>query len=91
MSDANEVDSWLNEKKPLVTSRDFGVDEPTAEALLKRQKNLTDEITAYKVDIVNLNNQAAVIGDISEVTFSCFHDDGNLYSTHLYFYKEYSY
>jgi len=29
--DANEVESWIREKTPLVTSRDFGKDERSAE------------------------------------------------------------
>uniref|UniRef100_A0A182F9J7 Spectrin beta chain, non-erythrocytic 5 n=1 Tax=Anopheles albimanus TaxID=7167 RepID=A0A182F9J7_ANOAL len=56
--DANEADSWLNEKMALVASDDFGVDEPSAQALLQRHRDLQGELNAYSGDILNLNQQA---------------------------------
>lgn len=50
-ADANEADSWLNEKLALVNSMDYGVDEPSAQALLQRHKDLEGEINAYSGDI----------------------------------------
>ncbi|CAG9824099.1 unnamed protein product [Phaedon cochleariae] len=57
-ADANEADSWLNEKTSLATSKDFGTDEPSAQALLQRHKDLEGEINAYQGDIQSLNGQA---------------------------------
>ncbi|XP_034944641.1 LOW QUALITY PROTEIN: spectrin beta chain, non-erythrocytic 5 [Chelonus insularis] len=57
-TDANEADSWMNEKMTLVASVDFGVDEPSAQALLQRHKDLEGELNAYKGDVQSLNIQA---------------------------------
>lgn len=57
-TDANEADSWLNEKTALVVSQDYGVDEPSAQALLQRHRDLQGELNAYSGDILNLNQQA---------------------------------
>lgn len=57
-TDANEADSWLNEKMALVTTDDFGVDEPSSQALLQRHRDLQGELNAYMGDILNLNQQA---------------------------------
>lgn len=42
----------------LVASTDYGVDEPSAQALLARHKDLRGEIQAYKGDITSLNTHA---------------------------------
>ncbi|XP_016965390.1 spectrin beta chain, non-erythrocytic 5 isoform X1 [Drosophila biarmipes] len=57
-TDANEAESWLNEKMALVNSRDYGSDEPSAQALLQRHRDLQGELNAYSGDILNLNQQA---------------------------------
>ncbi|XP_044756004.1 spectrin alpha chain isoform X2 [Coccinella septempunctata] len=57
-ADANEADSWLNEKTSLVVSSDYGSDEPSAQALLSRHKDLEGEINAYSGDVQSLNTQA---------------------------------
>uniref|UniRef100_W4VRA2 Putative karst n=1 Tax=Corethrella appendiculata TaxID=1370023 RepID=W4VRA2_9DIPT len=57
-TDANEADSWLNEKMALVASDDYGVDEPSAQALLQRHRDLQGELNAYSGDILTLNQQA---------------------------------
>lgn len=57
-TDANEADSWLNEKMALVASDDYGVDEPSGQALLQRHRDLQGELNAYMGDILNLNQQA---------------------------------
>ncbi|KAF5273495.1 hypothetical protein FQA39_LY07512 [Lamprigera yunnana] len=57
-ADANEADSWLNEKTSILTSTDYGSDEPSAQALLQRHKDLQGELNAYKGDIQSLNYQA---------------------------------
>ncbi|KAL5291928.1 SPTBN5 family protein [Megaselia abdita] len=57
-TDANEAESWLNEKMSLVNSQDYGSDEPSAQALLQRHRDLQGELNAYSGDILNLNQQA---------------------------------
>ncbi|XP_055376264.1 spectrin beta chain, non-erythrocytic 1 isoform X2 [Condylostylus longicornis] len=57
-TDANEAESWLNEKMALVNSNDYGSDEPSAQALLQRHRDLQGELNAYSGDILNLNQQA---------------------------------
>uniref|UniRef100_A0A2R5L953 Putative spectrin beta chain non-erythrocytic 5 isoform x6 n=1 Tax=Ornithodoros turicata TaxID=34597 RepID=A0A2R5L953_9ACAR len=57
-ADANEAESWMREKLPLVTSHDYGEDEPSAQALLQRHGSLESEIKAYGSDIQRLNDQA---------------------------------
>lgn len=58
-ADANEAESWLNEKLALVGSVDYGEDEPSAQALLARHRDLQGELNAYRGDIQSLNTQAA--------------------------------
>lgn len=57
-TDANEAESWMNEKLALVKSDDYGVDEPSAQALIQRHRDLEGEINAYNTDIQSLNSQA---------------------------------
>ncbi|XP_063234159.1 spectrin alpha chain, non-erythrocytic 1 isoform X2 [Bacillus rossius redtenbacheri] len=57
-TDANEAESWLNEKMALVASADYGEDEPSAQALLQRHRDLQGEVHAYQGDIQGLNSQA---------------------------------
>lgn len=42
----------------LVGTNDYGVDEPSAQALLQRHRDLEGEINAYTGDIQSLNSQA---------------------------------
>ncbi|KFD52473.1 hypothetical protein M513_06670 [Trichuris suis] len=56
--DANEAESWIAEKMPLVTSQDVGKDETSAESLLVRHGHLEGEIKAYKEDINRLEEMA---------------------------------
>ncbi|VDO69394.1 unnamed protein product [Heligmosomoides polygyrus] len=46
--DANEAESWIREKMPLVKSDDLGRDEGAAESLLQRHARLEEEIHAYR-------------------------------------------
>jgi spectrin beta len=57
-ADANEAESWLKERQALVESRDLGQDEPSAQALLQRHKDLEGELSAYQGDVDTLNAQA---------------------------------
>lgn len=42
----------------LVASSDYGEDEPSAQALLQRHRDLQGELGAYRGDIQSLNAQA---------------------------------
>jgi spectrin beta len=60
-TNANEAESWVNEKMALDASADCGEDEPSAEALLQRHCDLQGELDAYSGDIASLNIQAEKI------------------------------
>lgn len=47
-TDANEAESWLNEKMALMASKDYGVDEPSAQALLSRHRDLQVNILGIR-------------------------------------------
>ncbi|VDK61916.1 unnamed protein product [Onchocerca ochengi] len=56
--DANEAESWIREKMPLVKSSDYGRDEQASESLLSRHLRLEEEIQAYRADIIRLEEMA---------------------------------
>ncbi|CAL8071830.1 unnamed protein product [Calicophoron daubneyi] len=58
-ADANEAESWMREKEPLVGSSEFGRDEDSTEALLKKHNALMADIEAYGSTIEALGNQAS--------------------------------
>ncbi|XP_054722410.1 spectrin beta chain, non-erythrocytic 5-like [Uloborus diversus] len=60
-ADANEAESWMKEKRQLMSSTDYGKDEPSAQALLQRHARLESEIKAYSSDIERLNEQAELM------------------------------
>ncbi|XP_022101019.1 spectrin alpha chain, non-erythrocytic 1-like isoform X4 [Acanthaster planci] len=57
-ADANEAESWMKEKEPIVCSEDYGKDEDTAESLLKKHEALQSDLKAYHWTIENLAKQA---------------------------------
>ncbi|NXQ26015.1 SPTN5 protein, partial [Alaudala cheleensis] len=57
-ADADEADSWLRERQPLLASKDYGKDESSAEALLHRHLRLEKEIAAYSSEMRRLKEQA---------------------------------
>uniref|UniRef100_A0A915I8Y9 SH3 domain-containing protein n=1 Tax=Romanomermis culicivorax TaxID=13658 RepID=A0A915I8Y9_ROMCU len=58
LADANEADSWMKEKEPIVGSYDYGRDEDSAEALLKKHTALMSDLEAFKSTIDQLRYQA---------------------------------
>ncbi|VEL10488.1 unnamed protein product, partial [Protopolystoma xenopodis] len=58
-ADASEADSWMREKEPLVGSSEFGRDEDSTEALLKKHEALMADIEAYGSTIEGLHSQAS--------------------------------
>uniref|UniRef100_A0A8C9TFL8 Spectrin alpha, non-erythrocytic 1 n=1 Tax=Scleropages formosus TaxID=113540 RepID=A0A8C9TFL8_SCLFO len=57
-ADANEAESWMREKEPIVGSTDHGKDEDSAEALLKKHEALMSDLSAYGSSIQALKEQA---------------------------------
>jgi len=57
-ADANEAESWMKEKEPLAGSVDYGKDEDSTEALLKKQEALMSDLEAFESTIVALREQA---------------------------------
>ncbi len=57
-ADANEADSWMKEKEPLVEQQEYGKDEDSAEALLKKHEALLSDLEAFGSTIVALGQQA---------------------------------
>ncbi|TRY74259.1 hypothetical protein DNTS_008992 [Danionella cerebrum] len=57
-ADANEAESWMREKEPIVGSTDYGKDEDSAEALLKKHEALMSDLSAYGSSILALKEQA---------------------------------
>ncbi|XP_014291962.1 spectrin alpha chain isoform X1 [Halyomorpha halys] len=57
-ADANEAESWMKEKEPMVVNQDFGKDEDSAEALLKKHEALVSDLEAFGNTITSLKEQA---------------------------------
>ncbi|CAH1402347.1 unnamed protein product [Nezara viridula] len=57
-ADANEAESWMKEKEPMVVNQDFGKDEDSAEALLKKHEALVSDLEAFGNTITSLREQA---------------------------------
>lgn len=58
-ADANEAESWMKEKEPIASGGDFGKDEDSAEALLKKHEALMSDLEAFSSTIGALDEQAA--------------------------------
>ncbi|XP_033104188.1 spectrin beta chain-like [Anneissia japonica] len=57
-TDANEAESWMREKMPLVCSHDYGKDAVVATTLLQKHIILQEEINAYADDIHKLDEES---------------------------------
>ncbi|XP_023280049.1 spectrin beta chain, non-erythrocytic 2-like [Seriola lalandi dorsalis] len=57
-ADVAEAESWLGDRKPLLTSEDHGKDESSTAALLQRHVRLEKEMVAYASEIKRLSEQA---------------------------------
>jgi len=57
-ADANEAESWMKEKEPIVGSRDYGKDEDSTEALLKKHEALYADLEAFGNTISSLRDEA---------------------------------
>lgn len=57
-ADANEGESWMREKEPIAANTDYGKDEDSAEALLKKHEAFFADLEAYRTVIEGLREQA---------------------------------
>ncbi|XP_066141929.1 spectrin alpha chain isoform X1 [Euwallacea fornicatus] len=57
-ADANEAESWMKEKEPIVANTDYGKDEDSSEALLKKHEALMSDLIAFGNTIEALKEQA---------------------------------
>ncbi|CAG5135132.1 unnamed protein product, partial [Candidula unifasciata] len=57
-ADANEAESWMREKEPIAANTDYGRDEDSSEALLKKHEAFMADLEAYRSVIEDLRRQA---------------------------------
>lgn len=57
-ADANEAESWMREKEPMANTHDYGKDEDSSEALLKKHEALLSDLEAFGNTIKSLRDQA---------------------------------
>ncbi|XP_068456287.1 spectrin beta chain, non-erythrocytic 5 [Clinocottus analis] len=67
-ADVAEADSWLSDRKPLLTSEDHGKDESSTAALLQRHLRVEREMTAYASEIKRLKEQARSAAQLTALT-----------------------
>lgn len=61
-ADADDVDIWMLDTLRLVSSEDVGRDEANAQSLLKKHKDVTEELKNYASTIEALHQQASSLG-----------------------------
>ena len=57
-TDANEAESWMKEKESIAGNADYGKDEDSSEALLKRHEAFMSDLAAFGNTIKDLKEQA---------------------------------
>ncbi|PSN56235.1 Spectrin beta chain [Blattella germanica] len=62
-ADADDVDIWMLDTLRLVSSEDVGRDEANVQSLLKKHKDVTDELKNYSSSIETLHKQAEQLGE----------------------------
>lgn len=65
-----EANSWLGDRKPLLTNEDHGKDESSTTVLLQRHLRLEKEVTAYASEIKRLSEQARSAAQLTALTVS---------------------
>ena len=63
LTDADDVDTWMLDILRLVSSDDSGKDEANVQTLLKKHKEITDELKNYQSTIEALHEQADALGE----------------------------
>ncbi|KAJ8687026.1 hypothetical protein QAD02_022820, partial [Eretmocerus hayati] len=64
LADADDIDVWMLDTRRLVTSEDVGRDEANVQSLLKKHKDVADELKNYASAIEQLHQQ---LDQLSEV------------------------
>ncbi|XP_022067652.2 spectrin beta chain, non-erythrocytic 5 isoform X2 [Acanthochromis polyacanthus] len=67
-ADVAEANSWLGDRKPLLTSEDHGKDESSTGLLLQRHQRLEKELSAYASEIKRLSEQAKSAAQLTALT-----------------------
>ncbi|KAG1673118.1 Spectrin beta chain [Nymphon striatum] len=62
-ADADDVDTWMLDTLRLVSSEDVGRDEANVQSLLKKHKDVTDELKNYATTIEALHQQPDNLGE----------------------------
>ncbi|XP_052270062.1 spectrin beta chain-like isoform X3 [Dreissena polymorpha] len=62
-ADADDIDQWMHDTLRLVSSDDVGRDEASVQSLLKKHKDVTDDLKNYQSVIEALHEQAANLGE----------------------------
>jgi len=62
-TDADDVDTWMLDVLRLVSSEDVGRDEANVQSLLKKHKDVTEELKNYAATIDALKEQAEQLGE----------------------------
>ncbi|KAG8228277.1 hypothetical protein J437_LFUL006245 [Ladona fulva] len=62
-ADADDVDIWMLDTLRLVSSEDVGRDEANVQSLLKKHKDVTDELKNYASTIDALHQQSQQLGE----------------------------
>uniref|UniRef100_A0A4W4DYW9 Spectrin, beta, non-erythrocytic 5 n=1 Tax=Electrophorus electricus TaxID=8005 RepID=A0A4W4DYW9_ELEEL len=67
-TDASEANSWLNDRRPLLSSEDYGKDELSTSALLQRHQRLEMEMEVYALEVKRLGEQAKNAAQLTPLT-----------------------
>lgn len=62
-ADADDIDIWMLDTFRIVSSEDVGRDEASVQSLLKKHKDVTDELKNYQSVIESLHEQATNLGE----------------------------
>lgn len=55
-TEVTEVETWIREKLPRVSSDDYGRDETSAQSLLRKHETLELELDSYRAKVNDLKN-----------------------------------
>ena len=55
-TEVTEVETWIREKLPRVSSEDYGRDETSAQSLLRKHETLELELDSYRAKVEDLKN-----------------------------------
>ncbi|XP_069573815.1 spectrin beta chain, non-erythrocytic 5 [Brachyistius frenatus] len=67
-ADVAEANSWLGDRKPLLTSEDHGKDDSSTAVLLQRHLRMEKEMAAYASEIKRLSEQARSAAQLTALT-----------------------